>query len=64
MMFWSGAPNSPEAAIRFSTSASPNIALRRRRPRAYSSLMSNFRSRFCHAIYTVNLSSIQSSKMA
>src|SRR6202035_4522406 len=40
MMFCSGAPNSPAAAIRFSISASPNIFLRRRRPRAYNSLVS------------------------
>src|SRR6266480_2244084 len=45
MMFCSGAPNSPDTAIRRSTSASPNIFLRRRRPRAYISLVSNFRSR-------------------
>ena len=29
-----------EASIRFSTSASPNIRFRRRKPRAYSSLIS------------------------
>jgi hypothetical protein len=39
-MFCNGAPNSPEAAIRFSTSASPNIRFRRRKPRAYISLVS------------------------
>src|SRR6266496_1220781 len=45
MMFCSGAPNSLDAAIRRSTSALPNIFLRRRRPRSYISLVSNFRSR-------------------
>src|SRR6478672_11049743 len=44
MMFCSGAPNSPDAAMRASTSASPNSFLRRRGPRAYNSPVSNVRS--------------------
>src|SRR3954466_4627548 len=44
MMFCSGAPNSPAAAMRSATSASPNSFLRRRRPRAFSSLVSNSNS--------------------
>src|SRR3954452_11898319 len=40
MIFCNGAPNSPAAVMRFSTSDSPNIFLRRRMPRAYNSLVS------------------------
>src|SRR6059058_5874512 len=40
MICCSGRPNSPAAFIRLSTSASPNIFLRRRRPRAYNSVVS------------------------
>src|SRR4249920_3878145 len=44
MIFCKGAPNSPAAAMRSATSASPNSFLRRRRPRAYMSLVSKVSS--------------------
>src|SRR4029078_1112731 len=44
MMFFSGAPNSPDAAMRASTSASPNSFWRRRGPRADNSPVSKVRS--------------------